>query len=100
MSRASPVTDNGVLLGHYVRCPACDAAGVQEIHVFDADRWQFNGDVERPTFSPSMLAQGNHAGKPWRCHSFVRDGCIEYLSDCTHSMAGQTVELPVIERTP
>jgi hypothetical protein len=31
------------------------------------------------------------------CHSFVRDGRIEFLSDCTHSLAGQTVELPEIE---
>ena len=29
-----------------------------------------------------------------RCHSFVREGRIEFLSDCTHALAGQTVELP------
>jgi hypothetical protein len=27
------------------------------------------------------------------CHSFVTDGKIQYLSDCTHAMAGQTVDL-------
>jgi hypothetical protein len=33
-----------------------------------------------------------------RCHSFITDGKIEFLSDCTHSLAGQTVELkPVLE---
>jgi len=30
----------------------------------------------------------------YRCHSFVRDGRIEFLSDCTHALKGQTVDLP------
>jgi hypothetical protein len=28
------------------------------------------------------------------CHSFVTAGHIQFLSDCTHEMAGQTVEIP------
>ena len=28
------------------------------------------------------------------CHSFVTDGRIQFLGDCTHSLAGQTVDLP------
>lgn len=28
------------------------------------------------------------------CHSFVRAGRIEFLGDCTHALAGQTVPLP------
>lgn len=31
---------------------------------------------------------------PFVCHSFVTDGRIQFLSDCTHSLAGQTVDLP------
>src|SRR5436309_254590 len=27
------------------------------------------------------------------CHSFVRDGLIEFLGDCTHPLAGRTVPL-------
>ena len=27
------------------------------------------------------------------CHSFVTDGKIQFLGDCTHELAGQTVEL-------
>lgn len=30
------------------------------------------------------------------CHSFVRDGQIEFLSDCTHALAGKTVSLPAV----
>jgi len=28
------------------------------------------------------------------CHSFVTDGRIQFLGDCTHTLAGQTVDLP------
>jgi hypothetical protein len=28
------------------------------------------------------------------CHSFVTNGKIQFLADCTHKLAGQTVELP------
>jgi len=63
-------------------CPACKHG-----HAMN-DRWTFNGDFEKPTFNPSLLVEGEI-----RCHSFVRDGKIQYLSDCTHALAGQTVEL-------
>ena len=28
------------------------------------------------------------------CHSFVTDGLIQFLGDCTHALAGQTVDMP------
>jgi hypothetical protein len=28
------------------------------------------------------------------CHSFVSEGVIQFLDDCTHSLVGQSVELP------
>ena len=28
------------------------------------------------------------------CHTFVTDGRIQFLGDCTHALAGQTVDLP------
>lgn len=77
---------SGELGGWLIHCPACGYG-----HLFDK-RWTFNGDVERPTFRASMLVYA-HGDRP-RCHSFVTDGRIEYLSDCTHAMAGQTVDLP------
>lgn len=61
--------------------------------------WTWNGDVDRPTFAPSVLVR-----YPWGsdqhqvvCHSFVRDGRIEFLGDCTHALAGQTVDLPPVD---
>lgn len=85
-------------------CPGCN-----ESHHVNSG-WTFNGDGDRPTFYPSILVQGTRRltddeatrilnGEKLEipgfvCHSFVRDGRIEFLSDCTHSLAGQTVDLP------
>ena len=57
--------------------------------------WDFNGDLERPTVRPSILvnAGGLNPTQPI-CHSFVTDGMIQYLSDCTHELSGKTIELP------
>jgi len=89
--------------------------------------WEFNGDVKKPTLSPSILARGGccyeadwheqerrrHPGAEQCdkglpdesgismchvCHSFVRDGQIEFLSDCTHSLAGMTIQLQADRR--
>jgi hypothetical protein len=54
--------------------------------------WTFNGDLERPTFEPSLLCDQHDPAH--RCHLFLRQGRIEYLSDCHHALAGQTVECP------
>ena len=81
-------------------CPGCDGAHEIAHGAGPGPRWGWNGDAERPTFTPSVLVRydGADAGldgaPPAVCHSFVRDGRIEFLGDCTHALAGQTVELP------
>lgn len=40
--------------------------------------WNFNGDFERPTFTPSVLESPSRADGH---HFFVTDGRIQYLSD-------------------
>lgn len=96
-------------------CPGCNEA--HAIAVGHAD-WTWDGDAITPTFSPSVLVTTGHflpGHKPgmscWctyyakhpekepgftcgRCHSFVRAGIIEFLSDCTHALKGQNVPLP------
>ena len=80
--------------------------------------WTWNGDLVKPTLAPSirvtgyrMSAEGlamfdrgerppdgeRYPGAETCCHSFVRDGKIEFLSDCTHALAGQTVPLEPLE---
>jgi len=57
-------------------------------------KWDFNRDFEKPTFSPSIMVEIGHYPEPSDiCHSFVNDGKIQYLSDCTHELAGQTIDL-------
>ena len=79
----------------------------------DSKSWKFNGDLEKPTFSPSYLLTGtvsltdeqydrimageNIEPTPLVCHSFIREGNIEYLGDCSHKLAGQTVPLMEIK---
>lgn len=52
-------------------------------------------DPDRPTVMASILVNrdGKNPTEPI-CHSFVRDGKIEFLNDCTHELAGTTLELP------
>ena len=79
-------------------CPGCD-----ELHSFAVDRpfhngarWSFDGDAAAPTFSPSMnIGTGPFPdGHTERCHYFLHGGRIQFLGDCTHKLAGQTVDLP------
>lgn len=73
-------------------CPGCGNAHPFEIEAPNGSGWQWNGSMEKPTFTPSLLC--NKDLPHYRCHSFVRDGKIEFLSDCYHDLAGKTVELP------
>ena len=56
------------------------------------DGWSYNGDPERPTFSPSVKT--THGRGERVNHYFVRDGWIDFCPDSTHGLAGQSVELP------
>lgn len=51
----------------------------------------FNMDLENPTISPSLL-ENKTPGRT--CHSFIKNGKIQYLGDCHHHLAGKTIELP------
>lgn len=78
------------------RCPGCGNAHQVGIEPPAALIWGFNGNGDAPTFTPSIFVNPPHAHNPGRpsCHSFVTDGRIQFLSDCTHALAGQTVDLP------
>lgn len=79
-------------------CPGCEAdhAIYTEGYPHPGPCWTFNGDLVKPTFSPSLLVRWDFGEKrePKVCHSFIRGGNIEFLNDCTHSLAGKTVPLP------
>lgn len=107
----------GGLVGFW--CPGC-----KEYHEVNVDSqsqpyWSFNGNYEKPTFSPSVMVRSGHfadgaSGDCWCnfenrftgkkttfkcgiCHSFITDGKIQYLSDCTHELAGKTIEMESVD---
>lgn len=68
-------------------CPGCDSAHHIKVGV---GRWKWDNNVDKPTFSPSILVRTGTG----TCHSFVTEGQIQFLQDCTHKLAGQTLDLP------
>ncbi len=83
-------------LGHFLRkldvgwaayCPGC-----HEMHIFDRDRWEFNEDLEKPSFSPSLVVDPNGDK---RCHSFVIEGKWVFLEDCWHEL--KSTEVPMVK---
>lgn len=86
-------------------CPACETThGFAVEQPFrNGTKWTFDGNVESPTFSPSMnIRVGPYPFDPVEtdhgridvCHYFLRAGQIQFLGDCTHKLSGQTVALP------
>lgn len=79
----------------WICCPGCNCQHGFTIKQPGFVPWTFNGDFEKPTFSPSMLV---FASNPEiRCHSYVKDGKIQFLSDCFHQLKNKTVDLPDME---
>ena len=88
-------------VGYSFWCPGCAEAHSLRVGQSGGPNWSFNDNVDAPTFRPSLLVT-------WRvppprepddppdriCHSFITDGRIQFLGDCTHGLAGQTVPLP------
>jgi hypothetical protein len=124
MPKATIVRDsNGLFYGIKILCPAekyyqsesfvphiisvnwLPPGETQESpHVKNASHWEFNGDFERPVFSPSLLTRLDSPSTGIRqrnCHSFIgcngaQPGQIIFLGDCTHDLAGKVVDLPDI----
>jgi hypothetical protein len=67
-------------------CPGCKRYHTINVDGSQYPTWTFNGDYDKPTVSPSILIPGC-------CHSFITNGKIQFLSDCKHELAGQTVDL-------
>lgn len=103
----------GGLYGYEFTCPGCAAwrsakpdehsadDGTHMVPTTGPNAWGFNGDVDRPTFTPSILVHevkrtDGSTFSP-RCHSFVTDGRIAFCTDSAHALAGQTVDLPDVE---
>ena len=88
-------------------CPGC-----KEMHTL-FDSWQFNGNLEKPSYQPSFKIEGlkriltptgewtgewvlNKFDRPIKyiCHYILTDGILNFCGDCTHDLKGQQVPLP------
>jgi hypothetical protein len=108
-------------------CPGCLHRHTIRVGEGYGPHWVWNGDMDKPTFTPSILITGrkftpkgradyeawyaagcqkNEDGSLHKfenaescCHSFITDGQIQFRSDCTHELAGQTVPLPCLSES-
>lgn len=75
-------------------CAGCKMAHQINVGEGPGPRWGYNGNPDKPTFTPSVLVTWTRFNVDQVCHTFVTDGRIQYLGDCTHDLAGQTIDLP------
>ncbi|MBV8885775.1 MAG: hypothetical protein JO235_17515 [Chroococcidiopsidaceae cyanobacterium CP_BM_RX_35] len=97
MTKLSPIEENGVVVGYRFYCPGCSenhALYIRPNKALSGATWDFNGDIEKPAFYPSLLTIIEQSKRFKVCHLYVRDGKLQFLTDCTHSLAGQLVEIP------
>jgi len=116
---AKVLDDIGEIVAYKIWCEGCKEKHVLYVNTPGRYNWSFNGDLDKPTFSPSLLIRCGHYADPnaktcWCtynkehpdnpapfecgiCHSFIRDGNIQYLNDCTHYLAGKTLPLKEIK---
>lgn len=89
------------IYGYSFTCPGCGRIHtVMTNPLYGNKQWEFNGDIEKPSFMPSLKCTWDYSGGTKMdkiCHSFITDGKIQFCGDSTHELAGQTVELPEIE---
>lgn len=88
---AAPNGDEGLTFW----CQGCNQA--HGIRTKGGGAWGWNGDAERPVFSPSVLTtwsdHSTSSPTEHRCHTFVgcngaQPGEVIFLGDCTHALAG------------
>lgn len=95
MMKAQPMRFEG---GTYHPCEAnlathiiLNMPGPIPTRIIPLDRWTWNGDTEKPTLNPSILSQCPPICEC--CHTLVTDGKVRFLNDCSHELAGQTLDL-------
>lgn len=93
--------------GYYLHwCPGCNEAHAIAVEkpAPNGAQWSFDGNLDAPTFHPSVNVRwgknvdpnfvDEEPGDSGVCHYFVKAGHIEFCGDSTHALAGQKVPLP------
>lgn len=121
LHRTEPDKSNADYLFWCPGCKSAHGVWTEKRNGLTQALWSFNGDEACPTFAPSILVRGVDyppkdpatgdfqrgpdgkylLGPDGRllgvkdvvCHSYVRNGHIEFLPDCTHALAGKIVPM-------
>lgn len=106
------IRDNGFIS---FRCPAGHDHWVDiKSEQYPEHRWTFNGDLNRPTLSPSVMERSGwfvdievhnkteseysrFGSSSYKCHFILTDGIMNFQSDCSHGLANKNIELGEID---
>jgi hypothetical protein len=92
LSKIHAVDSAGQHLGYTYLwwCPGCGQSHIWQMDSTTGSNWEFDGNFEAPTVSPSILT---HIRGDKSCHVFIKAGLIEFLADSWHHLAGQKVPM-------
>jgi len=100
MAKVKPFKSTDIGDGYTFVCPGCRGH-----HMIPVPRWTFNGDLNCPTFTPSINQIENPPDDKYYqpdmpteiCHFTITEGKIQFHADCTHDLKGKTIPLPDYE---
>lgn len=88
-------------------CFGCRHEHLFYVNAANKPTWNFNGDINNPTFTPSLLNRWGKYVADWKppadeawteeqinehsgqCHLNITNGLIDYYEDCTHDFRGR-----------
>ncbi len=70
-------------------CDGCNTMHAVPVKGTKGPIWDWNGSLTSPTLSPSVSTKREGLC----CHIFMRNGVVEFLSDCTHDKANKQIPL-------
>jgi len=80
----------------YFWCPGCKRVQLFNVGQTNSNgaKWDFNGNFECPSFTPSLRYVGGPTGT--LCHVVLTDGILNYCNDNPHACNNQKIPLPKI----
>ena len=89
------------IVGYRFFCPGCkDLHQYWIVSVMAGGKthpvWDFDGNLESPTFSPSLRRTGGPADDPDICHLTLTSGLFHFHADSTHELSGKQ-DIPMEE---
>ena len=84
------------IVGYRFFCPGCKELHHYSIVGATHPVWDFDGNLESPTFSPSLRITGGFADDPDICHLTLTSGLFHFYPDSTHELSGKQ-DIPLEE---